>query len=231
MPLINCEVNLILTWPSTCVISYATGKTKFKIKDTKLYVSVVTLSIQDNAKLLQELKSGFKRTINWKKYQSNIKTYTQNRYLNHLVDPSYQGVGRLFVLSFENEAGRTSHSTYYLPKAEIKDYNVMIDGKNFFDQPINSDFKTYENIRKIATGRGDDYMTCCLLDYSYCKDHSRMIAIDLSKKQVFDADSRAIQQINFTANLDRAGNTLMFFIIEIEKETVFEVLRGTVKVF
>ena len=231
MPLINCEVNLILTWPSTCVISYATGKTKFKIKDTKLYVSVVTLSIQDNAKLLQELKSGFKRTINWKKYQSNIKTYTQNRYLNHLVDPSYQGVGILFVLSFENEAGRTSHSTYYLPKAEIKDYNVMIDGKNFFDQPINSDFKTYENIRKIATGRGDDYMTCCLLDYSYCKDHSRMIAIDLSKKQVFDADSRAIQQINFTANLDRAGNTLMFFIIEVEKETVFEVLRGTVKVF
>ena len=231
MPLINCEVNLILTWPSTCVISYATGKTKFKIKDTKLYVSVVTLSIQDNAKLLQELKSGFKRTINWKKYQSNIKTYTQNRYLNHLVDPSYQGVGRLFVLSFENEAGRTSHSTYYLSKAEIKDYNVMIDGKNFFDQPINSDFKTYENIRKIATGRGDDYMTCCLLDYSYCKDHSRMIAIDLSKKQVFDADSRAIQQINFTANLDRAGNTLMFFIIEVEKETVFEVLRGTVKVF
>ena len=231
MPLINCEVNLILTWPWTCVILYATGKTKFKIKDTKLYVSVVTLSIQDNAKLLQELKSGFKRTINWKKYQSNIKTYTQNRYLNHLVDPSYQGVGRLFVLSFENEAGRTSHSTYYLPKAEIKDYNVMIDGKNFFDQPINSDFKTYENIRKIATGRGDDYMTCCLLDYSYCKDHSRMIAIDLSKKQVFDADSRAIQQINFTANLDRAGNTLMFFIIEVEKETVFEVLRGTVKVF
>ena len=231
MPLINCEVNLILTWPSTCVISYATGKTKFKIKDTKLYVSVVTLSIQDNAKLLQELKSGFKRTVNWKKYQSNIKTYTQNRYLNHLVDPSYQGVGRLFVLSFENEADRTSHSTYYLPKAEIKDYNVMIDGKNFFDQPINSDFKTYENIRKIATGRGDDYMTCCLLDYSYCKDHSRMIAIDLSKKQVFDADSRAIQQINFTANLDRAGNTLMFFIIEVEKETVFEVLRGTVKVF
>ena len=231
MPLINCEVNLILTWPSTCVISYATGKTKFKIKDTKLYVSVVTLSIQDNAKLLQELKSGFKRTVNWKKYQSNIKTYTQNRYLNHLVDPSYQGVGRLFVLSFENEAGRTSHSTYYLPKAEIKDYNVMIDGKNFFDQPINSDFKTYENIRKIATGRGDDYMTCCLLDYSYCKDHSRMIAIDLSKKQVFDADSRAIQQINFTANLDRAGNTLMFFITEVEKETVFEVLRGIVKVF
>ena len=89
MPLINCEVNLILTWSSTCVVSYATGKAKFKIKDTKLYVSVVTLSIQDNAKFFQELKSGFKRTINWNKYQSNIKTNTQNRYLNHLVDPRF----------------------------------------------------------------------------------------------------------------------------------------------
>ena len=142
MPLINCEVNLILTWSKDCVISSATGETKFKITETKLYVPVVTLSTQDNAKLLQQLKSGFKRTINWNKYQSSIKTYAQNRYLNHLVNPSFQGVNRLFVLSFENENDRTSHSNYYLPKVEIKDYNVMIDGKNFFDQPINSDLKT-----------------------------------------------------------------------------------------
>ena len=133
------------------------------------FVSVVTLLTQDNAKLLQQLKSGFKRTINWNKYQSNIKKSDQNRYLNHLVDPSFQGVNRLFVLSFENENDRTSHSTYYLPKVEIKDYNVMIDGKNFFDQPINNNLKTYENIRKIATGQGDVYTTGCLLDYSYFK--------------------------------------------------------------
>ena len=147
MSLINCEVNLILTWSKDCVISSAAGETKFKITDTKLYVPVVTLSTQDNAKLLQQLKSGFKRTINWNKYESSPKTYAQNRYLNHLINPSFQGVNRLFVLSFENENDRTSHSTYYLPKVEIKDYNVMIDGKNLFVEPINNNFKTYENIR------------------------------------------------------------------------------------
>ena len=142
MPLINCEVNLILTWSPICVISSATGETKFKIIETKLDVPVVTLSTQDNAKLLQQLKSGFKRTINWNKYQSSIKTYAQNRYLNHLIDPSFQGVRILFVLSFKNENDRTLHSTHYLPKVEIKDYNVMTDGKNCFDQPINSNIKT-----------------------------------------------------------------------------------------
>ena len=106
----------------------------------------------------------------------------------------------------------------------------MIDGKNFFDQPINSDLKTYENIRKIATGQGDDYTTGCLLDYTYFKKYYKMIAIDLSKQQALDADPKAIQQINFTANLDRAGNTTMFFIIEEAKETAIGFSQGIVKV-
>ena len=106
----------------------------------------------------------------------------------------------------------------------------MIDGKNFFDQPINSDLKTYDNIRRIATGQGDDYRTGCLLNYSYFKENYKMIAIDLNNQQALDADSRAIQQINFTANLARVGNTTMFFVIEEVKETVFEFLQGTVKV-
>ena len=106
----------------------------------------------------------------------------------------------------------------------------MIDGKNLFDQPINSMNKTYENIRKIATGQGDDHTAGCLLDYSYFKDHYEMIAVDLSKEQVLDADPTAIQQINTTANLDRAGNTTMFFIIEEAKETAFEFSQGTVNV-
>ena len=134
------------------------------------------------------------------------------------------------MLSFENENDATSHSTYYLPKVEIKDYNVMIDGKNIFDQPINSMIKTYENSRKIAVGHGDDYTTDCLLDYSYFKDHYKFIAIDLSKQQAVDADPRSIQQINFTANLDRAENTIMFFIFEEAKETVLDFSQGTVKV-
>ena len=106
----------------------------------------------------------------------------------------------------------------------------MSDGKNLFDQSINSELKAYENIRKVATGQGDDYTTGCLLDYSYFKDHYKMIAIDLSKQQALDADPRAIQQINFTANLDRAGNTTMFFIIEEAKETMLDFSQGTVKV-
>ena len=106
----------------------------------------------------------------------------------------------------------------------------MIDGKNFFDQPVKNDKVTYENIRKIATGQGDDYTTGCLLDYSYFKENYQVIAIDLSKQQVLDADLRAIQQINFTANSDRAGNTRIYFILEEAKETVFEFSQGTVKV-
>ena len=108
-----------------CVISSATGETKFAITETKLYVPVVTLSTQDNAKLLQQLKSGFKRTINWNKFQSYPNTYAQKSYLNHLVDPSFQGVNRLFILSFENKDDRESHSNYYLPKVKMKNYNVI----------------------------------------------------------------------------------------------------------
>ena len=104
----------------------------------------------------------------------------------------------------------------------------MVDGKNFFDQSINNDFKTYENIRKIATGKGDDYTTGCLLNYPYFKENFKIIAIDLSKQQSLDADLRAIEQINFTTNLNRAGNTTMPFIIEEAKETVVAFSQGTV---
>ena len=106
----------------------------------------------------------------------------------------------------------------------------MIDGKKCFDQPINSNLKTYENIRKIPIGQGDDYSTGCLLDYFYFKENYKMIAVDLSKQQVLDSDSRAIQQINFTTSLDRAGNTKMLFIIKEAKETALKFSQGTVKV-
>ena len=223
MPLINCDVNLILDWFEDFVITNSAGVGKFAITATKLYIPVVTLSTQDDAKLLQQLKSGFRWTINWNKYQSCIKTSAQNRYLNYLVDASFQVSNTLFALPSKNENDRTSHSTYFLPKVkEIKDYNVFTDGKNFSNQPINSNLKTYENIRKIATGQGDDYTTGCLLDNSYFKENYRMIAIHLSKQQALDADPRAIQKINFTANLDTAGNTTVFFITEEAKETVLD---------
>ena len=106
----------------------------------------------------------------------------------------------------------------------------MIVGKNVFDQPVKNNKVTYENIRKFATGQGDDYTTVCLLDYIYFKNYYKLIVVDLSKQQVLDADAKAIQQINFKANLDRAGNTRFYFILEEAKETFFEFLQGTVKV-
>ena len=106
----------------------------------------------------------------------------------------------------------------------------MIDGKNIFDQPINSMTKTYKNIRKIATGQGDDYTTGCLLDYSYFKENYKIIGMNLSKLQALYADPRAIQQINFTSNLDRTGNTTTFFIIDEVRETVLDFSQGTGKV-
>ena len=139
MLLINCEVNLILTWSSTCVLAAvgdANQAATFAITNTKLYVPVVILSTQENTKFLQQLKSGFKRVINWNKYLSKPELLVQNQNLNHLVEPSFQGVNRLFVLAFENDDDRTSDDKHCLPTVEIKDYNIMINGENFFDQPI-----------------------------------------------------------------------------------------------
>ena len=106
----------------------------------------------------------------------------------------------------------------------------MINGENFFDQPIKNNKVTYQNIRKIATGQGDDYTTGCLLNYQYIKDYYKLIAIDLSKQQAVDPDPRAIQQINFIANLDRAGNARIYFILEEAKEVILDFSQGAVKV-
>ena len=233
MSLINYEVNLILTWSSTCVLiapGIQNQAETFAITDTKLYVPVVTLSTQKNTKFFQQLKSGFKRVINWNKYLSKPELLAQNPNLNHLVELSFQGVNRLFVLAFENDDDRTSDDQYYLPTVEIKDYNVVINGENFFDQPIKTNKVKYDNIRKIAIGQGDDYTTGCLLDYPYFANTYKMIAVDLSKQQALDADPRSIQQINFTANLDRAENTRVCFILEEAKETILDFSQGRVKV-
>ena len=145
----------MLTWSANCVIvstNIANQIETFAITDTKLYVPVVTLSTQDNAKLLEQLNYGFKRVIKWNEYLSKPELLAQNLNLNYLVESSFQGVNRFFVLAFENDAQRTSSKGYYLPNVEIKNYNVMINGENLFDQPIKDNKVTYVNIRKIATG-------------------------------------------------------------------------------
>ena len=136
MPLINCEISIDLTWSKKCVLSFAVGKTGFVITDRKLYVPVVTLSTEDDVRLLKQLESGFRRTIKLNKYQPKLGNKEQNKYFDYLFDLSCQGVNRILVLSFENWTDREVHTKSYIPKVEIKVYNVIVDGKIFFDQPI-----------------------------------------------------------------------------------------------
>ena len=158
--------------------------------------------------------SGFKRTVNWNKYLSKLELIARNPNLNHLVEPGFNEVNRLFVLAFKNDTQNTSHSGYYLPNVELKDYNIMINGENFFDQPVKNNKVTYENIRKIATGQGDNHTTGCLLDYPYFKDSDKMNTVDLSKQQALVANPITNQQINFASNLDIVGNTRIYLILE-----------------
>ena len=135
--------------PESCVIistNFANQNPTFTIRETTLHVPLVTLSTQDNANLLPQLKSGFKRTISWNKYLAKLELLAQNPNLNHLIEPSFQGANRLFVLAFENDDQRTSSKRYCIRNVEIKDYNVMIHRKIFFNQPVKIDKVTYENI-------------------------------------------------------------------------------------
>ena len=137
MSLINCEIIIQLKWSRKCVIVAGTAINQnltFQIHDAKFYAPVVTLSTEEILKLLKKLESGFKRTINWNKYLAKATNKAQNRYLDYLIESNFQGVNRLFVLEFEDDNGRESLKQYYLPTVEIKDYNVMIDGINFFDK-------------------------------------------------------------------------------------------------
>ena len=216
----------------------------FKITDTKLYIPIVTLKTEDNTKLSKLLRDGFKRSIYWNKYKVidnilvQIATANDEKYIRKLLDSSYQGVKRLFVLAYNNTEGDNkvsidSFRKYFLPRVKIENYNIEIDVRNFYDQLINYSVKQYDKIRKISTGQGDDYTTGCLLDFSYFEKNYRLIAVDLSKQKALDADSRAIQQIVFTVKIKaEANNTraIIYYILEWSKETILEFSKGTTKV-
>ena len=232
IPLINCEITLILSWYKECVLVgrafrgqpaaaiNSPTNAKFEITHCKLYVPVVTLSAENNNKLLEQLKSGFRRTIKWNKYMSRMSNQNKNNNLNYLIDTTFSNVNRVFVLSFENEDDRTSYYKYYLPSVETKDYNVPIDGNAFFELPIKNIEETYEKIIQITDHSGY-YTRGNLLDYEYFKEHYKLIAIDLSKQ--IELENKDIkQQINFIGNLDRDDGAVMFFIIEKSEETIIE---------
>ena len=184
-PLINGKVELSLKWYENCILSSAGTAATFTITDTKLYVPVVTLKIEDDAKLSELLSNGFKRSVYWNKYKSIFKDYAANSNIRERLDVSFQGVDKLFVLAYahgDNVTNENSYRKYFLPRLKIKNYNIEIDGRNFYDQPINDSIKQYDEIRKISTGQGDDYTTGCLLDFAYFEKNYRLIAADLSKQ-------------------------------------------------
>ena len=183
-----------------------------------MYVPVVTLSTKDDNNFLEQLKSGFKRTIKWNKYRSEMTNQTKTNNLNYLINPTFTKVNRLFVLLFENEEERTSFLRYYVPKVEIKDFNVLIDRKSFLDVPVKSKEEAYEKI--ISISKNNDYTTGNLLDYEYFSKHYKLIAIDLCK-QIKLENPNLKQQINFIGKLE-ADEATMFFIIEKSEETTFE---------
>ena len=244
IPLINCEVELILTWfknrvlidkstreadynadPNVYEIDNPENAT-FKIADVKLFVPVVTLSKENDIKLLEQLKTGFKRTIKWNKYRSQMSIQPQNNKLNYLIDLTFTNVNRLFVLSFprnNNTDSRYSFSNYYLAKVKVNDFNVLIDGKFFFDLPAKNYEEPYEKI--IDLSNNSDYTTGNLLDYAYYKKH-KLIAIALSKQTKL----KDPQQINVIGKLLRNTGATMFFIIEKSEETTFNFSQNSVTI-
>ena len=245
IPLSNCEVEVILTWFKNCVLidkstreaNYGANpvvyeidnpeNATFKITDVQLFVPVVTLSKEDDIKLLEQLKTGFKRTIKRNKYRSQMSIHPQNNNLNYLIDRTCTSVNKLFVLSFpinNNTDSRYSFSNYYVPKVKVNDFNVLIDGKNFFDLSVKNDEEAYEKI--IGMSNNSDYTTGNLLDYAYYKKHYRLIAIDLSKQTKL----KDPQQINFIGKLLRNTGASMFSIIERSEETTFNFLQNSVTI-
>ena len=231
IPLISCEVSLELKWDKNCIITSLeqrdigggnrdnapTGAT-LAINDCKLYVPEVTLSKNDEIKLLTNLKLGFKREIIWNKYRSQMFTEPINNSLNILIDPTFTNVNRLFVLAYQNADDRQSFYRFYLPRVMVKDFNVMIDELAFFDFPIKTEEEAYEKIIDISGN--NEYATGNILDYDYFKKHYKLIAIDLNKQQVLQENEDLIQQINFIGRLTEAAN--VFIIIEKKENNILK---------
>ena len=205
MPLVNCKVDLELTWHKDCMVfsaNAAAGQVvSLMITNTKLYVPVVTLSAKDHNNLTKQLNDGF---IYWNQYV--LKPFPETPHkkagiTRFVLDAAFQGANRLLVLAFAdtradeaadapaprnlvaNRVIRDSYRKYFVPRVDITSYNVLIDGRNFYDQPINDSIRKYDEIRKIATAKGDNYATGCLLDYDYFKKNYQIIAVDLSKQR------------------------------------------------
>ena len=223
MPLMNCKIKLNLTWEKECVLSTGADEAVFIINDTKLYVPVVTLSKEDNKDFVEQQNKGFQRSIYWNEYK--IKEINEDADANVFkyikLDPSFQGVNRFFVMTYNRVDGqptRNGQRKFYLPRIDLNKYNVIIDGRNFYDNPIESDIEKYRELKKAMIGKGEDYTTGSLLDYNCFDKHYKLVAVDLSKQKELDADPRAIQQIELKYML--GINSTIYWVLEKSKETI-----------
>ena len=234
MPLNNCKIKSNLTWKKECVLSTGAGEAVFIINNTKIYVPVVTLSKEDNKDFIEQQNKDFQRSIYWNEYKTKEinEDADANVFKDINLDPSFQGVKRLFVMTYNRVDARPTRNgqrKYYLPRISLNKYNVIIDGRNFYDNPIESDIEKYRELKKVMIGKGEDYTTGSLLDYNYFDKHYKLVAVDLSKQKELEADPRAIQQIEFKYML--GINSTIYWVLEKSKETILEFYKQTVKVY
>ena len=190
---------------------------------------------EDNKDFIEQQNKGFQRSIFWN--EDKAKEQTENADANAVkfinLDPSFQGVNRLFLMAYsradDNQATRNGQRNYYLPRIDFKKYNVIIDGRFFYDNPIESDIEKYRELKKVMIGKGEDYTTGSLLDYDYFNKHYKLVSVDLSKQKELDGDPRAIEQIEFKYMLET--NSTIYWVLEKSKETILEFYKGTVKVY
>ena len=161
MPLTNYKIKLNLTWKKKCVLSNQAGATVFIINDTKMYVPVATLSKEDKKDFIEQQNKGFQRSIYWNEYKTKEQTENADanspKYIS--LGPSLQGVNRLFIMAYNRVDGqpiRNGQRKYYLPRIDLNKYNVIIDGRNFYDNPIESDIEKYRELKKVMIGKGED---------------------------------------------------------------------------
>ena len=235
--MVNTKLYMELNWTQYSVLCNQNRNSIFQITKCELYIPIVTLNTVNNDKLSELLSKGFERTVVWNEYKSKIERVTipqnDNIFRTITLDVSFQGVSKLFAAAYEigdikrNANTDESRRRYYLPRAEIKDYNVLIDRRNFYDQNVNSSIV-------MTTGRSEDYSTGCLLDYDYYIKDFNIVGIDLSHQAVLDSDRKISQQIECVYKLP-SGNAAINYdiltVLEKERQTALKFSEGTVKVY
>ena len=232
MPLINCKIKLIQHGKKNVYYQLVLVKQYLLLMIQNCTFQLLLCQKKIIKILLSNKIKDFKDRFIGNKTKEINEDADANvfKYIN--LDPFFQGVNRLFVMAYNRANGqpiRNGQQKYYLPRIDLEKYNVIIDGRNFYDNPIESDIEKYTELKKVMIGKGEDYTAGSLLDFNYFDKHYKLEAVDLSKQKELDADPRAIQQIEFKYML--GTNSTIYWVLEISKETILEFYKGTVKVY